>query len=122
MSFSPTAGRCRLQPRRHTFSTRARSRRLDGFDNQRGVFPIHRSIRFLLLTATAGAATRVMACRLGERDPAALEAIGDEPAETAAAFPVRVTPALLERISGNDLTIPDLRSPADLAIVERAAA
>ena len=94
---------------------------LVGFDNQRGVFPIHRSVRFLLLTATAGAATRTMACRLGERDPAALEAIGDEPAETAAAFPVRVTPALLERISGPDLTIPDLRNPTDVAIVERAA-
>jgi hypothetical protein len=94
---------------------------LIGFDNQRGVFPIHRSVRFLLVTATAGAATRTIACRLGEHDPAALEAIGDEPAETAASFPVRVTPALLERISGSDLTIPDLRSPTDLAIVERAA-
>ena len=95
---------------------------LVGFDNHCGVFPIHRSVRFLLVTATAGAATRSMACRLGERDPAALEAIGDEPAETAAAFPVRLTPAVLERISGLDLTIPDLHSPADLAIVERAAA
>lgn len=94
---------------------------LVGFDNQRGVFPIHRSVRFLLLTATAGSPTRTIACRLGEHDPAALEEIGDEPAHTSPSFPVRITPALLERISGEELTIPDLRSAADLAIAERAA-
>ena len=49
---------------------------LVGIDNQRGVFPIHRSVRFLLLTATTGSPTRTIACRLGERDPAALEAHG----------------------------------------------
>jgi hypothetical protein len=95
---------------------------LVGFENQRGLFPIHRSVRFLLLTATAGAPTRAIACRLGERDPAALEEVGDEPAGTTVSFPVRITPALLERISGPDLVIPDLRSAADVAIVERAAA
>ena len=111
-------------------SSRLRSRLLNrcdvdaliGFDNQRGVFPIHRSLRFLLLTATAGSPTRTIGCRLGEHDPAALEAIGDEPADRCPAFQVHVTPALLERISGDALTLPDLRCAADLAIVERAAA
>ena len=55
------------------------------------------------------------------RDPAALETIGDEPAAASGSFPVRITPALLARISGDELTIPDLRSQIDLAIVERAA-
>ena len=36
-------------------------------------------------------------------------------------FPVRLSPALLERISGPDLVLPDLRGALDLAIVERAA-
>ena len=40
---------------------------LVGFDNRRGVFPIHRSVRFLLLTACRGGPTRSIACRLGER-------------------------------------------------------
>jgi hypothetical protein len=111
-------------------SSRLRSRLLGrcavdalvGFDNRRGVFPIHRSVRFLLLTATAGSPTRAIACRLGEHDPASLEEIGDGPAHTNPSFPIRITPALLERISGDELTIPDLRCAADLAIAERAAA
>ncbi|PYR24014.1 MAG: hypothetical protein DMF92_23515, partial [Acidobacteria bacterium] len=65
-----------------------------GFDNQHGVFPIHRSVRFLLVTASAGQSTRTIACRLGERDPGALETLGDEPAHTSPWFPVRLTPAL----------------------------
>src|SRR5262249_48733903 len=36
-----------------------------GLDNHRGVFPIHRSVRFLLVTATAGSPTRRIACRFG---------------------------------------------------------
>ena len=110
-------------------SSRLRSRLLGrcdvdalvGFDNRRGVFPIHRSVRFLLLTATAGSPTRTIACRLGEHDPAVLEGIGDEPADVNPSFPLRITTALLERISGAELTIPDLRSAVDLAIAERAA-
>jgi hypothetical protein len=108
-------------------SARLRSRLLSacdvdalvGLDNQRKVFPIHRSVRFLLLSATAGSPTRSIACRLGETDPMKLETIGDE---EIAAFPIRLTPAVLHRISGDDLTIPDLRTPMDLAIVERCAA
>ncbi|MCU1383973.1 MAG: type restriction m6 adenine methyltransferase, Alw26I/Eco31I/Esp3I family [Acidobacteria bacterium] len=93
---------------------------LVGMDNHRGVFPIHRSVRFLLVTASAGASTSRIACRLGVDDPAVLESIGDEASDSS--FPVRLSPALLERISGPDLVIPDLRTATDLAIVERAAA
>jgi hypothetical protein len=94
---------------------------LVGFENQRGVFPIHRGVRFLLLTGSRGSPTRAIACRLGEREPASLEAVGDEPADTSAWFPVRLTPALLERLSGDELAIPDIRAPIDLSIAERAA-
>ena len=93
-----------------------------GFDNHRGVFPIHRSVRFLLLTATGGAPTRAIGCRLGLDDPADLEAAGDEPAEQSPWYPVQVTPEMLARLSGPALTIPNLRSPVDVAIAERAAA
>jgi hypothetical protein len=93
---------------------------LVGFENHRGVFPIHRRVRFLLLTGSRGSPTRSIACRLGERDPASLETAGNEPADTSAWFPVRLTPALLERLSGDELAIPDIRAPIDLSIVERA--
>ncbi len=98
-----------------------------GLDNRRGVFPIHRSVRFLLLTATAGRPTTSIDCRLGEQDPAVLEESDAEGhlrtnGERGSANPlVVVTPALLRRISGDDLALPDFRSPIDLAIVERTA-
>jgi hypothetical protein len=88
-----------------------------GFDNRDAVFPIHRSVRFLLLTATAGAATKTIACRLGERDPALLDMHeGDDEF-----FPVHVTPDLIRRISGDELVLPDVRNPLDLRILERTA-
>jgi len=104
-------------PLRHLLFSRCGVDAIVGFDNRQGVFPIHRSVRFLLVTATSGASTTEIGCRLGERNPAVLETDGD-----ASWFPVRVTPALLERLSGADLAVPELRTPIDLAIAERAAA
>jgi Eco57I restriction-modification methylase len=89
-------------------------------DNRRGIFPIHRSVRFLLVTASRGSPTRTIACRFDVDDPATLESAGEDAADRAAWFPVRLSPELLERISGPDLTIPSLRDPVDVAIVERA--
>src|SRR5712692_7608911 len=92
-----------------------------GMDNHRGLFPIHRSVRFLLVTASPGSPTRQIACRLGVDDATELESIGEEPPERSPWFPLRLSPALLERISGPTVAIPHLRSATDLAIVERAA-
>jgi hypothetical protein len=94
---------------------------LAGFDNRRAVFPIHRSVRFLLISATVGTPTQSIACRLGLDTPAALEAAVDEPPHRSSWFPVHLSPETLARISGPTLTIPHLTSPTDLAIVERAA-
>src|SRR5262249_49945750 len=92
-----------------------------GFENQQSVFPVHRSLRFILMTASRGAPTRSVACRLGERDPAVLEAVGEESATRSSWFHVHLSRALLKRLSGDDLSIPNIRSPLDLSIVERAA-
>lgn len=107
-------------PLRRLLLSRCRVDAIVGMENHRGVFPIHRSVRFLLVTASPGAPTDQIACRLGVDDPADLESIGENTSD--AQFPVRVSPALLERISGPGLAIPNLRCAADLAIVERAAA
>jgi hypothetical protein len=90
-----------------------------GIDNHRGVFPIHRSVRFLLVTGSTGATTSRVACRLGLDDPADLESIGEIADDRS--FPVRLSPGLLERLSGPGLALPALRDAADLGIVERAA-
>jgi len=93
---------------------------LVGLENHRGVFAIHRSVKFLLTTATKGSPTQSIACRLGEGDVAALDVAGEQPA-TSEWFRVRMTSALIERLSGAALTIPELRTSLDLAIAERAA-
>ena len=95
---------------------------LVGFDNRQAVFPIHRSTRFLLLTATSGAPTTEIGCRLGEHNPSVLETADDEGHRDDPWFTLRVTPTLLHHLSGRDLAIPDLRTPIDLVIAERAAA
>jgi hypothetical protein len=92
---------------------------LIGFENHQRVFPIHRSARFLLLTASRGSPTRSIACRLGVREPSSLETVGDESADASTWFPVRLTPALLQRLTGDDLAIPEIRTSIDLSIVER---
>ena len=45
-----------------------------GFENTSAIFPIHRSVRFLLMTASVGGRTDALPCRLGERDPEVLDA------------------------------------------------
>ena len=105
--------------RRLLFS-RCRVDAIVGMDNHRGVFPIHRSVRFLLVTRVRRRADRATS-------PAAwiwtIRRASNRSARRHpdAQFPVHVSPALLERISGPDLALPNLRSAIDLAIVERAA-
>ena len=89
-----------------------------GLDNRAGIFPIHRSVRFVLLTCTAGRPTTRIRCRFGVSDPAALERADDGAEE-----PIVLTRALLARVSGaDDLGVPELASAADLRLVERISA
>ena len=93
---------------------------LVGFDNRDGIFPVHRSVKFLLMTSTKGHRTTRLRCRFGERDPRVLDTIPDgAPEHPSDGFPVVLTPALIERLSGEQLAIPDLRTPTDVAIVDK---
>ncbi len=86
---------------------------LTGFDNRRAIFPIHRGIRFLLLTTTMGTRTERFSLRVGLTDPEALDTpMDDSP-------PVVVERALLARISPEGLAVPELSSATDLRLVER---
>jgi hypothetical protein len=108
-------------PLRRLLFSRCAADAMVGFVNQRRIFPVHRSVRFLLLTASRGTPTTSMACRFGEADPGVLPTESGDGASDSSWFPIRLSPALIEKLSGDDLTIPDVRSPADLAILERAA-
>ncbi|MBI4477448.1 MAG: N-6 DNA methylase [Acidobacteria bacterium] len=111
-----------------------------GFDNTNGIFPIHRSVRFLLLTATKGPAEaglyengkrspgrearagRTIRCRFGERDPSVLDDVADSAADDGDPRWLALDVRMIERISGPDLSVPYLRTRDDFALVERLCA
>jgi hypothetical protein len=107
--------------RRHLFD-RADVDTVVGLDNRAGIFPIHRSVRFVLLTATTGQQTERLSCRFGVTDPAELDGI-DETGRGAPAFPVSLSRSFLARVSGpDDLAMPELPGAIDLRIVEKISA
>ncbi len=92
---------------------------ISGFDNRKAIFPIHRSVRFMICTSTVGAPTTRIACRFGIDDPTLLEGIPDagDRADNPT-HPITVTPTLLAALAGDKLAIPELRSEADVRILE----
>lgn len=102
--------------RRHIFD-RAAIDAVAGLDNRSGIFPIHRSVRFVLVTCTCGRPTHTISCRFGISNPDDLE----KPA--GGTRPIVVTRRLLSRISGDDdLAIPEIGGEVDLRILEKISA
>jgi len=96
--------------RRHLLD-RAEVDEITGFDNRLAIFPVHRSVRFVLLTCTPGRETAAVCCRFGLSSVDELE----QPARP----PLVLSRRFLARLSGeDDLGIPELASETDLAIVE----
>jgi hypothetical protein len=89
-----------------------------GFDNRHAIFPIHRSVRFVAITATTGVPTGTIRCRFGLGRPDDLEQIRPDTPLT-----VELTRGFITRLSGNDdLAIPEIRGPMDLRLLERISA
>jgi hypothetical protein len=103
--------------RRHLFD-HAGLDSIAGFDNRRGLFPIHRSVRFVAITATNGVPTETVRCRFGLSSPEVLEEITpDKPTG------VDLPRAFISRLSGDDdLAIPEIRGAIDLQVLERISA
>ena len=93
-----------------------------GFENTSAIFPIHRSVRFLLMTASVGGRTDSLPCRLGERDPEVLDAPAETVEPQRGPGVVALSRRLLERLSPEDLAVPDVRTPADTALLEKIGA
>src|SRR5580765_5773129 len=74
-------------PLRRLLLSRCALDALVGLDNHRGIFPIHRSLGFLLVTASRGSPTRRVACRFGIEDPAVLEALAKSRPKLPPGFP-----------------------------------
>jgi hypothetical protein len=92
---------------------------LVGFDNRAGIFPVHRGLRFLLLTSTAGRPTTTISCRFGADDPAVLDRVPDGGDAPASMSPILLTRAFIDRFSPGHAVIPHLGSAADLGIAEK---
>ncbi|HEX5107219.1 MAG TPA: N-6 DNA methylase [Vicinamibacterales bacterium] len=103
--------------RRHLFD-HADIESITGLDNRAGIFPIHRSVRFALVTGTRGRPTAAITCRFGLSGNEELAQPGD-----GRGAPLILTRRLLDRLSGEeDLGIPELHTETDLRIVERLTA
>jgi hypothetical protein len=95
-----------------------------GFDNRRAIFPIHRSMRFVLIAGRRGGRTEALPSSDGGSDAGALAGLpaapcgGDERRLGRVTIPRR----FLERWDPVHLTVPRLAAPEALAIAERALA
>jgi hypothetical protein len=109
--------------RRHVL----RSSNIDSFvvvENREALFPIHRGLRFIALTLTRNPASSradgaaAVPLRTGVKNAADFDRLPDEGPDPDA---VRVSMELIERLSGNQLAIPALRTAVDLRILSRIA-
>ena len=85
-------------------------------DNREALFPIHRGLKFVLLTATREGATGALPCRYGVRRAADFDRLpeaGHDPQT------VSLSREMLERISGEQLAVPELPTALDAALVAR---
>jgi hypothetical protein len=90
--------------------------RVDTFvsvENRDGLFPIHRALKFLLITATADGSSPALACRFGVRSPDVLDDLPDV-GEDPHAVSIPVT--LMAQLSGEQYAVPELRTVDDLRI------
>ena len=101
--------------RRHVLDSTAIDS-LVGVENADGIFPIHRGMKFMLMTTTRGGRSTALPLRCGLRKAAEFEALGDSGNDPSA---VVLSRDLLERMSGEQLAIPDIRSKADAALAAR---
>ena len=87
-------------------------------ENRDAIFPVHRGLKFALFTLSASGATSSVPVRAGVRTPATLDLIPDSGDDSAA---ISLPRSLLQRISGDQLAIPEIRSAADLELVSQIA-
>jgi hypothetical protein len=97
-------------PLRQQLFTRTRVDALVGLDNAQGIFPIHRGLRFLVLSATNGAHTQDMHARFGVRSAEEIDALPSvEHLNGQTDNAMRLTTDVIRRASGPALRIPDVR-------------
>jgi hypothetical protein len=105
-------------PLRRALMDRTRIDSLLSLENREGMFPVHRSLKFLLLSATAGGRTTTIPCRFGIRSAEVLDRMPELGPDRDA---VTLTRSLLEQLSGEQMAVPDVRSRRDVDILHAIA-
>ena len=82
-----------------------------GFDNRRRIFPIHRSVRFVLMSATNAGTTETLRFRCGVTDPTSLQANHHEDAS------LMLSRERIAALSPEHLTIPEIPDARALRIL-----
>ena len=96
--------------------------RVIGFDNRAAIFPIHRDVRFLLLTATKGGRTDRVVCALGQSHVRWLDQVPDRAADDPPdARPISISRSTLAAWDPEHLAIPWITRREDLQIVSMVA-
>lgn len=85
-------------------------------ENREALFPIHRGLKFVLLTTTAGGHTSAVPCRFGIHTAAQFDRLPDTGPDPES---VVMSRELLTAVSGEQLAIPELPTPADAALLAR---
>jgi hypothetical protein len=86
-------------------------------ENRDGLFPIHRGLKCLLVTATRGGRTTTIPCRAGIRSTFELERMPDAGDDQA----VILARSIVEKFSGDQLAIPEVRDRVDANILSQIA-
>jgi hypothetical protein len=87
-------------------------------ENRERLFPIHRGLKFVLLTLSNRGATTRLPLRCGIRSAVEFDRLPHTGDDAAA---VEVSVRLIEQLSGEQLAIPELRTPIDVRIAGRIA-
>lgn len=93
-----------------------------GLDNKSGIFPIHRSVRFVVMAATRAGHTSVLKFQSGIQDPAVLDRFASDPRHDADAAWLSVSRSRLAAWDPEHLTVPALGSREALAVLTTASA
>ncbi|MGH9386097.1 MAG: Eco57I restriction-modification methylase domain-containing protein, partial [Vicinamibacterales bacterium] len=93
-----------------------------GFTNRAAIFPIHRSVRFILLTGSNDGSTERLTFRCGLSDASALERRPSASREELDGETISIARSRLEAWDPEHLTIPEITSPQMLRILTHLCA
>ncbi len=109
-------------PLRHRLFDRTALDTWIGLDNKAGIFPIHRSVRFVVMAATNAGRTDMLRFASGLQDPAVLDRCASDPRHDEGARWLGVTRSRLAAWDREHLTVPAVSSADDLAILTAVSA